>query len=166
MKKCRKCGTENPLDQQTNCPKCGIDYAKYEKHLAEKKANERLGQQFEKEIERGDGLTVHYDDAEKEIDEGSYYWIDLLIWAIVVLAFVVGGIELWFCLSMWEGIASLAKIPADGKFAIGLIILFIVSLSVSCILAIAGVLHLCRDIANNTRASRAYLRVLTHRKQG
>lgn len=164
MKKCCKCGTENPNDQQAHCPKCGVDYAKFEKYLAEKKARENLGQRFEKEIEVGEALTIPYCDEENDKDQHSYYWIDLLIWIIVLLAFVVGAIELWFCLSIWDTLASWVPTSANEKVRVGMFIVFVEALSVSCILSLAGLLHLCRDIANNTRASRFYLRGLTHQK--
>ena len=170
---CPKCGFENPQPEATECPKCGLVYAKFlnaqrneRQHVsAEQALHNSLKQAMAADEEDSSSFT----DFETQKDASSYPLIDNLVLLLVGLAcalliFTVLEIKfVWRLLT--EMNASFKLFSQSDRLLIMFSIGFLGILQVALCLAIGGILKLNKDIADNTRVTRNYLADLVQRKR-
>jgi uncharacterized Zn finger protein (UPF0148 family) len=164
--KCPKCGFEIQEVGAAACPKCGVVFAKVQRALAEEAAfNRRIAAErsisvaLEKQMEADEEVRSRLNlDPDPE-----YAWDEEAYPAVPVLSGVFTFLALFTAISEISGLIYFYQ---WGKliFSAREMLLFMISLAVASagsvvmLLAIAEGLKMGRDVANNSRAMREYLR--------
>jgi hypothetical protein len=169
--KCPKCSFEIQQAGAAACPKCGVVFAKVQRALAEEAAIKRrvaaersISAVLEKQMEADEEVHSRLNldpDPEYARDEAAYPVIHLLSAVFYFLAVFTGIIETLGLIYFYQW----------GKmiFSPGEMLLFMTSLAVASagsvvfLLAVAEGLKIGRDVANNSRAMREYLRRMVGR---
>jgi hypothetical protein len=169
--KCPKCNFEIQQAGATACPKCGVVFAKVQRALAEEAAfNRRISAErsisvaLEKQMAADEEVHSRLNlgpDPEYARDEAAYPVIHFLSGVFTFLALFTAITETIGLIYFYQW----------GKLIFGPreMLLFMTSLAVASagsvvlLLAIAEGLKMGRDVANNTRAMREYLRRLAGR---
>jgi hypothetical protein len=164
--KCPKCNFEIREGGAAACPKCGVVFAKVQRALAEEAAFNRrvtaertISVALEKQMEADEAVHSRLNlgpDPEYARDDAAYPAIHFLSGVFTFLAAFTALIEGLGLIYFYQW----------GKliFSPGEMLLFMTSLvvasagSVVVLLAIAEGLKMGRDVANNSRAMREYLR--------
>ena len=169
--KCPKCSFDIRESGATACPKCGVVFAKVQRALAEEAAfNRRITAErsisaiLEKQMEADEEVRSRLNlgpDPEYARDEAAYPVIHFLSAVFYFLTVLTGIIETLGLIYFYQW----------GKliFSPGEMLLFMISLAVASagsvvvLLAVAEGLKMGRDVANNSRAMREYLRRMAGR---
>lgn len=171
MKTCPKCGFQNSRPQAEDCPKCGLIYSKfYKAQQSESKqmsAEKALNDSLTKVISNDQQRITSCADFEPIKDNDSYQMIGHLAFFLIAFS---GVLAIWTIIEakyFWglltqanETIRAFTNTDIFTKSDIWIMIvsvIFIGTLQVALCLAIGGFLHLGKDIADNTRATRNYL---------
>lgn len=161
MKICPKCGFGNELDTP-ECPKCGVIYAKAEQAKSDKQAAHNQEKTINKKIEKEMSDYVPDEsyflwEQEARLDRNAYPFIGALSTFFVFAAAIFGIGCIAGAIYFWDILTQLGYFSDRDKIFLVGVIALTDAVSVGTLLAIAGLLTLGRDIANNTRASREYL---------
>ncbi|WP_155890663.1 zinc ribbon domain-containing protein [Desulfuromonas sp. TF] len=164
--KCPKCGFVIQEAGSAACPKCGVVFAKVRRASEEEAAFNRrtaaersISAVMEKRMEADEEVRsrLNFDpDPEYARDEAAYPFIHTLSGAFVFLAAATAIIDIMGLIHFYHW-GKLIFEPRE-------LLLFMISLvvasvgSVVVLLAIAEGLKMGREVANNTRAMREYLR--------
>jgi len=163
---CLKCGFALAEAGATSCPRCGVVFAKVQRAMAEEAAfNRRVAAEravsasAEKRMAEDEAVRSRLSlapDPEYARDEEAYPVTDFLSGTFVFLAAVtaiadfMGLIQFYY----WGKLVFSARQLL--LFMISLVVASVIS--VVMLLAVAEGLKMGRDVANNTRAMREYLR--------
>lgn len=172
MQSCPKCNFAKPAHAES-CPKCGVVYAKVARMRHEAAQERKLSDLLEKEL--GEEAREADDSFEMSLHENryradSYSTIQLIsgflnfMAALIVIATMLSAIVTWGLMGeASQSIASLGSAMRGGVFSVSHR-LFIVIMQLlggftaaALVAAIAGGLHLGRDIAQNTHLAKEYL---------
>lgn len=169
--KCPKCSFEIGEAGAASCPKCGVVFAKVQKALADEAAYKRriasersISAALEKQMEEDEEVRSRLGldpDMEMMKDEEAYPVIRFLSGLFILLAVIaaVAGILGLFDFYRW---AKMSLGPRELVLSMLLLAAAVVG-SVVVLLAVAEGLKMGRDVANNTRAMREYLRRMAGR---
>jgi hypothetical protein len=164
--KCPKCSFEIQQAGAAACPKCGVVFAKVQRALAEEAAFNRrvtaersISVALEKQMEADEAVRSRLNldpDPEYARDEAAYPVIHFLAGIFTFLAVFTAITEILGLIYFYQW-GKLIFSPRE-------MLLFMTSLAVASagsvvvLLAVAEGLKLGRDVANNSRAMREYLR--------
>lgn len=168
---CPKCGFEIQEAGLAACPKCGVVFAKVQRALAEEAAFNRriaagrsISAVLEKRMEADEEVRSRLNldpDQEYARDEAAYPVIHFLSGVFTFLAVFTAITEVLGLIYFYQW-GKLIFSPRE-------MLLFMTSLAVASagsvvvLLAVAEGLKMGRDVANNTRAMREYLRRMAGR---
>jgi hypothetical protein len=169
--KCPKCSFEIRESGAAACPKCGVVFAKVQRALAEEAAFSRriaaersISAVLEKQMEADEEVRSRLNldpDPEYARDEAAYPVIDFLSGVFYFLAVLTGIIETLGLIYFYQWGKM---IFGPGEMLLSMASLAVVSAgSVVVLLAVAEGLKMGRDVANNSRAMREYLRRMAGR---
>ena len=154
---CPKCGFKNDQSQATDCPKCGLIYAKFQRAKTHKSVEKSLNESFRDAMPSGHEEEPRFTDFEPQKDDDSYSGIVYLSWFFIGLSCVLGLISIIDIKYLWAFIDSYQIFKGSEKLFVFLLLAILASLPVAVCLAVSGALTLGKDIADNTRATRNYL---------
>lgn len=162
---CPKCGFKNEQPQATDCPKCGLVYAKFHKAKNEGKnhiaAEQELTNSFRRAMSSEVEEATDFIDLETRKDADSYQMLNYLslfficFAAILAIFTLVEAKYIWGLLNYLS--ASYKMFTTSDKWLIAISVFFIGTMQVALFLAVGGLLRIGKDIADNTRATRNYL---------
>ena len=167
MKICPKCKYQDDSKEPVSCPRCGVIYAKIEVAQQTRAAQQRLNMQFENTM-RAEEETYSqqaFSDREWELDQDSYPVAQNLtaffnIFAIITaVSYIIGGMIIWNLLG------NTPYITNSGRYSLTVLYVMSAAFPIAIYLALATVLKLGKDIADNSRATRNYLAQLAHRNK-
>ena len=165
MTTCPKCGFINKQSQATDCPKCGLIYAKFKKVQEEESqhisAERSLNNSLNKAISSSFDEPSSYTDFEADRDSRTYPMVDNLSLFFIVFAGILAIFTIFEIKYVWNLLFELnASFKIFSKTDVWIIVLsigFLGIMQTAIYLAVGGLLHLGKDIADNTRATRNYL---------
>lgn len=165
MPTCPKCGFKNERPQATDCPKCGLIYAKFQKAQKDEarhiSAEQALNDSLRRAIGSDSEEATTFIDFETDKDFRSYPSIEKLSVFFLCFAGVLGLVTIIEIKYVWGVLNQLNasfKMFSNSDFWIILLSVGLLgTLQVAIYLAIGGLLRLGKDIADNTRATRNYL---------
>ena len=161
---CPKCGFKNDQPQATDCPKCGLIYAKFQRAQTHKSVEQALNDSFKDAMPSGHEEEPRFTDLEPQKDDDSYSGIVYLSWFFIGFSCVLGLIWVAEIKFFWSFIDSYQIFKGSDKLLVILLFAMFSSLPVAIYLSVGGALKLGKDIADNTRATRNYLAYLVKTK--
>ena len=154
---CPKCGSKNDQSQATDCPRCGLIYAKFQRAQTHKNVEQELNNSLSNAMPSRQTEEQSSTDFEPQKDDNSYSGIVYLSWFFIGLSCVLGLISIIDIKYLWAFIDSYQIFKGSEKLFVFLLLAILASLPVAVCLAVSGALTLGKDIADNTRATRNYL---------
>lgn len=164
--KCPKCGFVMQGTGEASCPKCGVVFAKVQRAMAEEVAfNRRVAAErsisatMEKRMAEDEEVRLRLNldlDPEYARDEEAYPVIHFLSGAFALLAALVGIADILGLVYFYQWGRLIFGSRDLLLFMISLVVVSVIS--VVLLLAVAEGLKMGRDVANNSRAMREYLR--------
>lgn len=167
--KCPKCGFGNLEEGAATCPKCGVVFAKLRRVreeeaafrtrlAAERSLSSELARQLAEDEELRSRLSFDV-DREYERDEAAYPVTRLLAGLFAFLALFTAVTEIMGLIQFYQWVKP--NLEPRELFLSMISLGVAVATSVGMLLAISEGLRMGRDVANGTRAMRAYLRRMT-----
>jgi hypothetical protein len=163
---CQKCGFQASGPGAEICPKCGVVHAKVQRAMAEQvaarkkfAAERNLSETIANSMEEDENLrlTMNFElDPEISRDEEAYPVTHFLSGFFAFLAVFTALVEV---MGLWHFYSWGKALLSTQELLLSMISLsLLAATSVVILLAISEWLKMGRDVANNTRAMRAYLR--------
>jgi ribosomal protein L37E/uncharacterized membrane protein len=157
---CPKCGHKNETPHASDCPKCGVIYEKFRQMQQQRKAEQKLNNEFESVMMTNtDTSGFVYDDFESVKDKDSYASISNLSFYFICIGIILIAFWIYDLKFIWSVLSAYANfMKTSDKIFIVLAMAVFTSIPIALYFAVGAGLKLGKDIANNTRATRNYIR--------